>query len=89
MLHHEDLKDWLLEEVDNEKFQCKRVVKYSICIIKHGYQIIEMSQCIKKKHLKLRDSKYNNYAITSYYGGANSLTSSSATFFLIAAEIFR
>ena len=41
-----------------------------------------------KKHLKLKASKSKNDAITSYFGGANSLTSISAAIYSTAAEIY-
>ena len=46
------------------------------------------SHSVSKKHLKLKDSKCKNNAITSYYGGANSTTSLSATGSSIAGEIY-
>ena len=46
------------------------------------------SLSVSKKHLKFKDSKCKNNAFTSYYGGANSLTSLSATSSSIAAEIY-
>ncbi len=57
-------------------------------IIKHGYQSSEVSQSVKNKPFKLKDSKCKNNAITWYYGGANSLSSLSAATSLTAAEIY-
>ena len=46
------------------------------------------SHSVSKKHLKLKDSKCKNNAITSYYGRVNSSTSLSATASSIAGEIY-
>ena len=78
-LHHEDLKNWLLEDVDKEKFKCKWCGDNTVITLSNmGIRALK-SQSVSKRHLKLKDSakmqKCKNNAITSYYGGPNSLTS--------------
>ena len=84
-MNHED---WLLEDVDKEKFKCKWCGdNTAIALSNMGIRALK-SHSVSQKHLKLKDSKCKNNANTSYYGEANSSTSLSATASSIAAEIY-
>ena len=77
-LNHEDFKDWLLEDVDKEKFKCKWCGDDTpMALSNMGIRALK-SHSMSKKHLKLKASKSKNNAITSYFGWANSSTSITA-----------
>ena len=88
-LKHENFKDWLVKDVDKGNFKCKWCGDNTAMALSNmGIRALKSHSLSKKKHLKLKDFKCKNNAITSYYDGANSLTSISATASSTAAEIY-